>query len=200
MSITTITPQQLSDLAQSGTSVELIDVRTPVEYREVHVDFARNVPLDQLDVAKLTAGRNGSGQPLYVICRSGSRGKQACEKILAAGYTNVVNVEGGTLAWDQAGLPVVRGKKSISLERQVRIATGALVLIGAGLGAFVSPYWIGLSAFVGAGLMFAGITDTCGMGMVLARMPWNHVSPSSSTGSSSSSSTCVPKSTTSCCG
>jgi len=198
MSITTITPKQLSDLAQSGTAVELIDVRTPVEYREVHVDFARNVPLDQLDVAKLTAGRNGFGQPLYVICRSGSRGKQACEKILAAGFTNVVNVEGGTLAWDQAGFPVVRGKQAISLERQVRIAAGALVLLGAVLGTFVSPYWNGLSAFVGAGLMFAGITDTCGMGMVLARMPWNQVAPSA--GSSSSSATCAPKSTNSCCG
>jgi hypothetical protein len=63
----------------------------------------------------------------------------------------------------------------ISLERQVRIAAGALVLIGAALGAFVSPYWIGLSAFVGAGLVVAGITDTCGMGMLLARMPWNQV-------------------------
>ncbi len=200
MSITTITPQQLSDLTQSGTSVELIDVRTPVEYREVHVDFARNVPLDKLDIAKLTAGRTGSGQPLYVICRSGSRGKQACEKILAAGHTNVVNVEGGTLAWDQAGLPVVRGKKSISLERQVRIAAGALVLIGSVLGVFVSPYWIGLSAFVGAGLMFAGITDTCGMGMVLARMPWNQVQNVPSPATSGNDKACSAKPSSSCCG
>lgn len=176
MTINTISPRQLAALAQSGTPVDLIDVRTPVEFREVHVDFARNVPLDQLDPATLTAGRNGSGQPLYVICRSGSRGKQACEKLLAAGLADVVNVEGGTLAWDQAGLPVVRGRKAISLERQVRIAAGALVLAGAALGAFVNPYWIGLSAFVGAGLMFAGITDTCGMGLLLARMPWNQVS------------------------
>lgn len=177
MTVTTIAPKQLNDLIQSGTAIELIDVRTPVEYREVHVSFARNVPLDQLDAASLIAGRSGS-EPLYVICRSGSRGQQACQKILAAGYTNVVNVEGGTLAWDQAGLPVVRGKKAISLERQVRIAAGLLVLTGSVLGAFVSPYWIGLSGFVGAGLTFAGITDTCGMGMILARMPWNQVSNS----------------------
>lgn len=172
MSVTTMSPKQLHDLVQSGTEVELIDVRTPVEYREVHVGFARNVPLDQLDATQLASGRNGS-EPLYVICRSGSRGKQACEKFLASGYTNVVNVEGGTQAWDQAGLPVIRGQKAISLERQVRIVAGLLVLIGSVLGAFVSPYWIGLSAFVGAGLMFAGITDSCGMGMILARMPWN---------------------------
>jgi hypothetical protein len=74
-----------------------------------------------------------------------------------------------------AGLPVVRGKKAVSLERQVRITAGSLVLIGAILGWFVHPYWNGLSAFIGAGLAFAGITDTCGMGMMLARMPWNQI-------------------------
>lgn len=198
MKVTTMSPKQLNDLVQSGTSVELIDVRTPVEYREVHVDFARNVPLDQLDAAKFASGRNGSGQPLYVICRSGSRGKQACEKFLAAGYTNVVNVEGGTQAWDQAGLPVIRGKKTISLERQVRIAAGLLVLVGSALGAFVSPYGIGLAAFVGAGLMCAGITDTCGMGLLLARMPWNRAPKAATTGTNRSGPTCPPK--PSCCG
>ena len=197
MSITTITPQKLSELIHSGAAVELIDVRTPVEYREVHVSSARNVPLDQLNAAQFAAGRSGA-EPLYVICRSGSRGKQACEKFLAAGYTNVVNVEGGTQAWDQAGLPVVRGKKAISLERQVRIAAGLLVLTGSVLGYFVSPYWIGLSAFVGAGLTFAGITDTCGMGMMLARMPWNQVPKSTPTGAAGTGAACAPKST--CCG
>lgn len=199
MSVTTISPKQLFDLTRSGGPVELIDVRTPVEYREVHVDIARNVPLDQLDAAKLTAGRSGSGRPLYVICRSGSRGKQACEKILAAGFTDVVNVEGGTAAWDQAGLPVVRGKKAISLERQVRIAAGSLVLIGSTIGAFVHPYGIGLAAFVGAGLVFAGLTDTCGMGMLLARMPWNQVPKSPSTGTPGNTGTCASESKPSCC-
>lgn len=178
MTVTTISPQQLRDRQQADDSLELIDVRTPIEYREVHVSFARNVPLDLLNANELKTGRAGSEQPLYVICRSGSRGKQACEKLQAAGYTNVVNVEGGTQAWDQAGLPVVRGKKSVSLERQVRIAAGALVVIGSALGVFVHPYWMGLPAFVGAGLVFAGITDTCGMGMMLARMPWNQVAAS----------------------
>ena len=84
--------------------------------------------------------RNGSkDEPLYLICRSGSRGRQACEKFLAAGFTNVVNVEGGTLACVEAGLPVVRGKKAISLERQVRIAAGSLVLLGVLLGWLVHP-------------------------------------------------------------
>jgi rhodanese-related sulfurtransferase len=180
MSVTTINPRQLADLCKNG-QVELIDVRTPVEYRELHVAAARNVPLDRLDPAAVVETRHGSkDEPLYLICRSGSRGRQACEKFLAAGFTNVINVEGGTLAYVECGLPVVRGKKAISLERQVRIAAGLLVLLGAVLGWLVHPAFVGLSAFVGAGLFFAGISDTCGMGMLLARMPWNQVKDTAS--------------------
>ena len=116
MSVSTISPRQLSELVQAGKPVELVDVRTPVEYREVHVSFAKNVPLDQLDVAKIAAGRSGSQQPLYVICRSGNRGKQACEKFLAMGYTNVVNVEGGTQAWD-AGRAARRAGQEMHFAR-----------------------------------------------------------------------------------
>ena len=200
MSIAVIKPQELAELGKETQKIDLIDVRTPVEYREVHVEFARNVPLDQLDPAALMQARNGSSnEPLYVICRSGSRGQQACEKFLKAGFSNVVNIEGGTLACVEAGLPVVRGKKAISLERQVRIAAGLLVVTGSALGYFVSPYWIGLAAFIGAGLAFAGITDTCAMGMMLARMPWNQVPNASLTGTDNSSTTCPPNSS-SCCG
>ncbi len=176
-SIPTISVQQLADRRQRFP-VELIDVRTPAEFREVHLEIARNVPLDSLDPEAVMRERSTQGEPLYVICRTGSRGAAACQKFLAAGYTDVVNVEGGTQAWLEAGSPVIRGKKAISLERQVRIAAGSLVLLGAVLGYFWNINFIGLSAFVGAGLMFAGITDTCGMAMVLARMPWNQVSNS----------------------
>ncbi|MFM7845052.1 MAG: rhodanese-like domain-containing protein [Planctomycetota bacterium] len=183
----TISPQELNNLRRTGQPLQLIDVRTPAEFRELHVEFARNVPLDRLDPQALQAERQASAnEPLYVICRSGSRGQQACEKLRAAGLSNVVNVEGGTLACEGAGLTMVRGKKTISLERQVRIAAGFLVLVGAVLSLTVHPYCVGLSAFVGAGLMFAGITDTCGMGMLLARMPWNQVASSSSPGNSTS--------------
>jgi rhodanese-related sulfurtransferase len=175
--MTTISPQQLLEQRDSGTSIDLIDVRTPVEYREVHVEFARNIPLDGLDPTAVMQARNGSQEePLYVVCRGGQRGQQACESFRQAGFTNVVNVDGGTMACEQAGLPLVRGKKSISLERQVRIAAGSLVLLGAALGWLVHPVFFGLSAFIGAGLVFAGVTDTCGMGMMLARMPWNRCS------------------------
>ncbi|MFA6043722.1 MAG: rhodanese-like domain-containing protein [Phycisphaerales bacterium] len=174
MSIAVIKPQELAALCKDGKKIDLIDVRTPVEFREVHVDTARNVPLDQLDPAAVMEVRNGSANdPLYLICRSGSRGQQACGKFVKAGFTNAVNIEGGTVACVEAGLPVIRGKKSMSLERQVRIAAGSLVLLGAVLGWFVHPAFIGLSAFVGAGLVFSGVTGTCGMGMILARMPWN---------------------------
>lgn len=174
MTVTTISARQLAGLCKEGKKIDLIDVRTPVEFREVHVEYARNIPLSRLDPTSVMQSRNGSvDEPLYVLCRSGSRGQQACEQFLKAGFTNVVNVEGGTLGCVEAGLPVVRGKKAISLERQVRIAAGLLVLLGALLGWLVHPAFVGLSAFVGAGLVFAGITDTCGMGMVLARMPWN---------------------------
>ncbi len=189
---TGITPEQLKQVSERGEGVELIDVRTPAEFREVHVTFARNVPLDRLDPAALRAELGEKcANPLYLICRSGARGKQACEKLAAAGMTNVVNVEGGTVACEAAGLPLVRGKKTISLERQVRIAAGALVLVGAVLGLLVHPYWAGLSAFVGAGLIFAGVTDTCGMAMCLARMPWNQVKESCSTTAAGTKSCCA---------
>jgi rhodanese-related sulfurtransferase len=172
----TITPGEIEELRRRGHAVELIDVRTPAEYREIHAEPARLVPLDSLDPDAVMRARSGSeDDPFYTICRSGARGRQAAEKFLAAGYTNVVNVEGGTLAWERAGLPVVRGRKTMSLERQVRITAGLLVVLGTALGAFVHPTFLGLPAFVGAGLIFAGVTDTCGMGMLLARMPWNRV-------------------------
>ena len=174
MSVTTISPQKLAELCQSGKCVELIDVRTPVEFREVHVEIAKNVPLDELNPAQLMQARGGSAnEPLYIICKSGSRGKQACDKFEKAGFTNVVNVEGGTQACVDAGLPVMRGKQAISLERQVRIAAGLMVLIGVTLGIVSHEGFLGLAGFVGAGLVFAGITDTCGMGLMLAQMPWN---------------------------
>jgi len=174
--LTSISAKELHELLQRDPSHVLWDVRTPVEYREVHATGAQNLPLDRIDPDKLKQSRDAR-RPVFVICRSGSRGKQACEKLRTAGFTNVLNVEGGTLAWEQAGLPVVRGKKAISLERQVRIAAGAIVLVGVGLGLW-HPAFLGLSAFVGAGLIFSGVTDTCGMAVLLGRMPWNQCSRS----------------------
>ena len=162
-------------LRSAGRPVDLIDVRTPAEFAEIHAEGARLVPLDRLDPRAVMASRAApADEPIYLICRSGARAAKGCEAFAAAGITSAVSVEGGTAAWEKAGLPVVRGDvKVISLERQVRIAAGALVLLGVTLGWLVHPIFSGLSAFVGAGLVFAGVTDWCGMGMVLARMPWN---------------------------
>jgi rhodanese-related sulfurtransferase len=174
MASQTISAAALAERSKGGGKIDLIDVRTPLEYREVHVEFARNVPLDQLDpAAVLQSRRDSAHEPLYIVCHSGNRGRQACDKLLKAGFSNAINVEGGTLACAAAGLPIVRGKKAISLERQIRIAAGSLVLLGILLGWLVHPSCYGLSAFVGAGLVFAGITDICGMGLLLARLPWN---------------------------
>lgn len=173
-SFPTISVQQLAERNSSG-STDVIDVRTPVEFREIHASMARNVPLDSLDAQRVMTERNGSSQePLYVICRSGSRSTKACQKFVDAGFENVVNVDGGTMAWEQAGLPVKRGKKAISLERQVRICAG-LITLGGSTAAMITGnvYLAAIPAFIGAGLTFAGITDTCGMGMMLAKMPWN---------------------------
>jgi rhodanese-related sulfurtransferase len=170
MSVNTISPAELKDTLASGNCT-LVDVRTPAEFRELHVRGAVNLPLERISLDSVP--KPGGDEPLYVICQKGGRGAQACQKLISAGLENVINVDGGTLACRDAGLPVVEGKKTISLERQVRIAAGLLVILGVVLGATVSEYFYALSAFVGAGLTFAGITDTCGMGMLLARMPWN---------------------------
>ncbi len=174
MTVATISPKDLHE--KHGESIDLIDVRTPLEFQEVHATTAKNVPLDRLNPDQIVSQRNGNGHlPLYVICKSGSRGAKAAQMFVDAGHDNVVNVDGGTDAWAAAGLPVKRGKKAMSLERQVRLVAGFIVLVGALLGILVHPYFAGISAFVGAGLMFAAITDTCAMGMLIAKMPWNQV-------------------------
>lgn len=186
MTVVLISPRSLDEICRNGKHVDLIDVRMPAEFREVHAEIARNVPLDSLNPKSVMEGRNGnSEEPLYVICQSGTRAAKACEKFQAAGYQNVISVEGGTRGWDAIGLSVIRGKKTISLERQVRIAAGSLVLLGVALSYWVHPGFVAISAFVGAGLVFAGVTDTCGMGMMLSKMPWNQVRESCCTSSDS---------------
>ena len=148
MDSSVITPDTLASLAKAGGAIDLIDVRSPAEYQKVHVEFARNIPLDQLDpVNVMRTRRDVAHEPLYVVCQSGQRGQQAREMFRKAGFTNVVNVEGGTLACVAAGLPVVR-EKTVSLERQVRIAAGSLVLAGVISGWLVHPAFFAVSAFV----------------------------------------------------
>ncbi|HBE69076.1 MAG TPA: sulfurtransferase [Planctomycetaceae bacterium] len=174
-----ITPQAAQKrLQESGA--RLIDVRTPAEFQEVHAEQACNVPLGSDEFSALCKAASQDDTTVLLICKSGSRSAQACKQLQQAGMADPISVDGGTQAWDAAGLPVLRGKKVMSLERQVRIAAGSLVLLGVLLSVFVSPWFVWLSGFIGAGLVFAGVTDTCGMGMMLAKMPWNQVKPASS--------------------
>ena len=167
----TISPAELQKILTAQPSSPVIDVRTPVEFAEVHVPQARSVPLDELKTGSLQLPKD---QPVYLLCRSGQRATKAAEKLATEGFLQPVVVEGGTLAWIEANLPVTRGQtKVISLERQVRIAAGAIVLTGVLLARFVNFNFIWLSGFVGAGLIFAGITDFCGMGLLIAKLPWN---------------------------
>jgi rhodanese-related sulfurtransferase len=167
----TITPIELQKLLTTQPSASVIDVRTPVEFAEVHVPQARSVPLDELKPSSLQLQID---QPVYLLCRSGQRATKAAEKFAKEGFSQPIVVEGGTLAWIESNLSVTRGAvKVISLERQVRIVAGSLVFVGVALGWFVDRGFYGLSAFVGAGLVFAGITDICSMGLLLAKMPWN---------------------------
>jgi rhodanese-related sulfurtransferase len=167
---TLITP---ADAARLGTPSDTVwlDVRSPMEFREVHLAGSRLVPLDALNGSAL-AGEL-AGKKVVIICRSGNRAKQATATLAAAGHGDLAILDGGVLAWQAAGLPVNRGQAGLSLERQVRIAAGVLVLSGVVLGTWVHPAFYGLSGFVGAGLIFAGVTDWCGMGLLLARAPWN---------------------------
>ena len=149
----------------------LVDVRSAGEFNSLHALPAMHIPLEQITSPEsLSRLRNKN---ILCICQSGMRGKKAVEALVAQGLTDAVNVEGGTAAWNDANLPIVKGKQSISIERQVRISAGVLVLIGSLTGLIVSPYFFAIPLFVGAGLLFSGITDTCGMALVLARCPWN---------------------------
>jgi len=166
-----LTAHGLRDLLQRGESCAVVDVREPMEFAGGHLDCARLIPLGELEQR---LGELNPEQPVVVVCRSGKRSAQGASLLQNKGFKDVRSLDGGLLAWEEAGLPLNRDAKApISLERQVRIAAGILVLTGVLLGTFVHPGFYGLSGFVGAGLIFAGITDWCGMGLLLAKAPWN---------------------------
>ena len=167
----TIEVSELNRLLLSGAAPQLIDVRTPAEFASGHIPGARNVPLDTLDHETIKQ-LSEQGKAIF-ICKGGTRGGKACEKAIASGLS-ALNLNGGTDAWRAAGLHVDGTHQAVmSLERQVRIVAGALVAAGTALGWFVNSAWLGVPLFVGCGLVFAGVTDTCAMGMLIAKLPWN---------------------------
>ncbi|MGD0463107.1 MAG: rhodanese-like domain-containing protein [Tepidisphaeraceae bacterium] len=174
MSTNTIPLAECRRLIDSGQPIHILDVRTPAEFARVHALGARLMPLDELDPAAVAAQRRDADDPIYVICQSGGRAAKACQRLQEAGLAHVYFIQGGTAAWERMGLPVERGGGNvISLERQVRIGAGSLVLLGLALAWRIHWGFLAIPAFVGGGLVFAGITDYCGMALVLGKMPWN---------------------------
>ena len=165
------TVHEINNLLDTGGECQVIDVREFSEFNSERIADAKLMPLSNFEKHEAEIDHT---KPVYIMCRSGNRAKQAAEKLTSKGFTDIHVIEGDMTAWEGANLPVIKGDSKVwSLERQVRFAAGAFVLTGVLLSVFVSPYLILLSGFVGAGLMFSAVTDTCGMGMVLARMPWN---------------------------
>jgi rhodanese-related sulfurtransferase len=169
----TISPSALSAILGTGNHHELLDVRTPPEYVGAHVPGARSIPLNELKVEAFLA-QHKPGRPIYVLCQAGARASRAIEQFERAGCDDCVLVEGGTQAWIDAGLPAHRGASSVlPLLRQVQIVVGSLAAVGSILALAVNPWFAILPLFLGCGLLFAGISGTCGMALSLARMPWN---------------------------
>ena len=161
----------LATLLRADPAARLLDVRMPSEFDNGHIAGAYNVPLDQLhDHAHEVRAARGA---VVLICQSGQRAQKAEALLRSAGMAAVHVLDGGIKAWLAAGHPVRRIRARVSLERQVRMAAGAMVAAGSIAALTVSPLWALLPAFVGSGLVFAGMTDTCAMGMLLARLPYN---------------------------
>jgi len=161
---------ELKNRLQNGAR-NLIDVREYAEFSGGRVKGAKLIPLGDIEKRYAEIDRD---KPTYLMCRSGKRASEAQRKLIALGFSDVRNVRGGFEAWKAAGFDFEKDAGEVwSLERQVRFAAGSLVVLGVLLTLIAHPYFIALSAFVGAGLVFAAVTDTCGMAMMLAKMPWN---------------------------
>jgi rhodanese-related sulfurtransferase len=149
----------------------VVDVRTPAEFETEHIAGAVNLPLNQVD-AHLSRIVQDAGGQMVLICQSGARATQACTKLANAGLTAASVMTGGMNAWVAAGGPVQRGRERWSLERQVRLVAGAIVLRSVVASIWVPPLRY-IAGLIGAGLTVAALTNTCAMGMLLARLPYN---------------------------
>lgn len=168
--IKAIAPQTLKQWLDQG-EVILVDVREPSEYAGERITGAHRVSLSNFDPAQIPTEAD---KTVVLYCESGNRSSQAARRMIIAGYESMIHLEGGLNAWKQAGLPTQINKNApISIMRQVQIIAGTLILTGTLLGAFVSPGFLLLSGFVGAGLTFAGVSGTCAMAMLLAKLPYN---------------------------
>jgi len=175
---TNISANEFLSLKNSGGKILIIDVRTFAETQNEYLKGSEFIPLQDINTSSfkdlLDKNNCELGAPVYFLCGTGIRAKKATELLESTTQQQLVVIKGGISEIKNAGVVLEQGESSvISLERQVRIAAGSLVVTGVALGTFIHPGYYGLSAFVGAGLVFAGITDTCAMGMALAKLPWN---------------------------
>jgi rhodanese-related sulfurtransferase len=173
MNLQSISPSDAKRLADQGAI--LLDVREADEFARERIPGARHVALSQVDQADISAYR---GKTLVFHCRSGARTTNNQDRLanLVGDTCQVFQIDDGLDGWRNAGLPtLIDRRQPIELQRQVQIAAGGLVLLGVLLGLVVSPWFLAVSLFVGAGLMFAGITGYCGMARLLQRAPWNMV-------------------------
>lgn len=154
--------------------VTLVDVREPGEYAGEKITGAKLVALSKFNPRDIHLLSEQDQKKVVLYCQSGNRSGMAANKLLSHGFEEVIHLKGGLTNWKQCGYPTEINKNApISIMRQVQIVAGTLVLTGTVLGAFVSPWFLLLSGFVGAGLVFSGVTNTCAMGMVLAKLPYN---------------------------
>ncbi|KST63591.1 rhodanese-like domain-containing protein [Mastigocoleus testarum] len=152
-------------------NIILVDVREAAEYAGERIQGATRVSLSNFDPRKIPLDE---GKKLVLYCQTGKRSAQAAQKLFAASFNEVTGLEGGLNAWKEAGYPIETNKNApMSIMRQVQIVAGSLVVTGTLLGAFVSPWFLILSGFIGSGLVFAGISNTCALGLLLAKIPWN---------------------------
>lgn len=151
-------------------AIALIDVRELGEYAGEHIPGATPVPLSSFNPDNVPR----SDRKVVLYCQTSTRSAKAAQKLFAARFEEVSHLKGGLNAWKQSGYETQVNKNApISIQRQVQIVAGSLVFLGTLMGAFVSPWFLLLSGFVGTGLIFAGVTNTCAMGMLLAKLPYN---------------------------
>jgi rhodanese-related sulfurtransferase len=166
-------------ISQKNAGMCIVDVRTAAEVKASSLPDCVHIPLHELTTERLHAEINKhrkNGAQIYLLCQSGQRAQIAADQLKGTLNAELYIVEGGMNAVQQSNIPLApttNVRAVISLERQVRIAAGFLVFSGVLLGMLVNPSFYFLAGFVGAGLLFAGITNTCAMGMLIARMPWN---------------------------
>lgn len=171
-------------------SIRIVDVRSASEFASGHIPTAMNIPDDEV-LGRLAD--IGSPDSLLFVCQSGMRSEIVCRK-LSDRYPEAVMLDGGTDTWIAAGQPVVKtSTASWSLERQVRLTVGTIVIIASILALTVSPLWAALCLFMAAGMVFAAVSNICLMAMGFKYLPWNNAAPAPQGGPSDMASVPEPQ-------